>query len=265
MEGEGGEAQAEQSGAQRPTAGEIYARVKATGEEELERGYRAIGFSALFAGGTLGFSALAAAASLTFVDGSTGKLVAALFYPIGFVAVVVGRALLFTENTLYPVTIILAERRALIATLRFWAVVLAANIVGVVLFTLLVVEGGAVPSAIADELAAAGEDLASGSLLRNLFSGILAGWLLALVAWLVEASGVVIGRIAVTWSLTFVVALAQLDHCVATTVEVMASTLDGTTSAGRFAVWLTVVTAGNLIGGVFIVAVLNYGQVEDDR
>ena len=33
-----------------------------------------------------------------------------MLYPIGFIAVIIGRAQLFTENTLYPVALILSER-----------------------------------------------------------------------------------------------------------------------------------------------------------
>jgi len=55
------------------------------------------------------------------------KLIGALFFPIGFIAVIVGRSQLFTENTLYPVTLGLDERGHVLATLRLWAVVLAAN------------------------------------------------------------------------------------------------------------------------------------------
>ncbi len=63
-------------------------------------------------------------------------MIAALFFPIGFIVVIIGRARLFTENTLYPVALVLGERRHLLATLRLGAVVLAANLIGVVLFAL---------------------------------------------------------------------------------------------------------------------------------
>ncbi len=58
----------------------------------------------------------------------------ALFFPVGFIIVIIGRAQLFTENTLYPVTLVLDERRHLLATLRLWVVVLSANLIGAALF-----------------------------------------------------------------------------------------------------------------------------------
>jgi len=40
-----------------------------------------------------------------------------LLYPIGFIAVIIGRAQLFTENTLYPVVLVLDERRHVVETI----------------------------------------------------------------------------------------------------------------------------------------------------
>src|SRR5437763_7759421 len=85
----------------RPSASEIYESVKRDAAEELERPIPALAFSALFAGATLGFSGLAAATAATLAGASSSAdLLGALFYPIGFVATILGRAQLFTENTL---------------------------------------------------------------------------------------------------------------------------------------------------------------------
>src|SRR5947208_1978510 len=67
------------------------------------------------------------------------ELLAALLYPIGFIAVIVGRQQLFTENTLYPVAVVLDERRRdqVVHTLRLWVVVFVANIVGALAFAAL--------------------------------------------------------------------------------------------------------------------------------
>jgi formate/nitrite transporter FocA (FNT family) len=51
------------------------------------------------------------------------------------------------------------------------------------------------------------------------------------------------------------------DHCVSTTVEVAAATIDGGVSTGHCFAWLAAVTLGNVVGGVAIVGLLNYGQV----
>ena len=246
----------------RPSAADIYESVKADAAEELARPVPALAFSGLFAGGTLGFSGLAAAAASAALAGQSGaRLVGAVFYPIGFIATIVGRAQLFTENTLYPVTLVLDERKHVRATLRLWAIVYVTNVVGAFLFALLVVKSGGVPHDTVQELSGVGHDVSRGSLGSFFWSGMVAGWLLALVAWLVEASSVVIGQIALIWMLTFVLGAVGFDHCVSTTSEVLSAVLDGRVGAGHFFAWLAFVTIGNIAGGVAIVGLLNYGQV----
>jgi formate-nitrite transporter family protein len=71
----------------------------------------------------------------------------------------------------------------------------------------------------------------------------------------------VIGQIVLIWGLTFLIGLGSFDHCVSTTAEVLAAVLRSTTSVGHFLAWLSAVTVGNIVGGVAIVGLLNYGQV----
>lgn len=246
----------------RPSAHDIYESVKLDAAEELDRPTSALAFSGLLAGATVGFGVLAASAATALVGDVPGReLIAALFYPIGFIAAIVGREQLFTENTLYPVTLVLDERRHVSRTLRLWAVVLAANLVGALAFAAVAVLSGAVPSAIEHALTTLGDSLSSGGWTANFWSGVLAGWLLALVAWVIESSDHVIGQVALIWALTFVIGVAGFDHCVSTTAAVVAAAIDGDVSVGHVLGWLSAVLPGNIVGGVLIVAVLNYGQV----
>jgi formate/nitrite transporter FocA (FNT family) len=246
----------------RPSARDIYESVKLDAAEELRRSAPALAFSALLAGATVGFGGLAVAAAGALVGGTPShQLIAALFYPIGFIAAIVGREQLFTENTLYPVTLVLDERRHLSGTLRLWGLVLAANLIGALAFAAIAVLSGAVPGDIVHELTGLGHSLSSGDWTTNFWSGVMAGWLLALVAWVIEASDHVIGQVALIWALTFIIGVASLDHCVSTTSAVLAAVVDGNVGVGHFFGWLSAVTLGNVIGGVIIVAVLNYGQV----
>jgi formate/nitrite transporter FocA (FNT family) len=250
----------------RPGAEDIYASVKRDAAEELARPVPALAFSGFFAGATLGFSGLAAAAAAALLGGAgSARLVGAVFYPIGFVAAIVGRAQLFTENTLYPVTLVLDEGKHLLPTLRLWAVVLCTNIAGALGFAILVVDGGAVPHAIVVHLTELGRDLSAGSWGSKFLSGVMAGWLLALVAWTIEASDHTVGQVALIWALTFVIGAAAFDHCVSTTAEVLSAVIDGARSTGHFFTWLSAVIVGNVVGGVAIVGLLNYGQVRAGR
>jgi formate/nitrite transporter FocA (FNT family) len=246
----------------RPSAADIYESVKQDAAEELERPPAALAFSGVFAGATLGFSGLSAAAAAALSGTHTGaRLIAALFYPIGFIAAIVGRAQLFTENTLYPVTLVLDERRHAPAMLRLWAIVFATNVLGAFLFALLAVDSGSVPHVVLEELTAVGRDVSTGSWSSFFWSGVVAGWLLALVAWLIEATSAVTGQVTLIWALTFIIGLVGFDHCVSTTAEVLSAVINGGVATGHFFSWLAAVTLGNTAGGVVIVGLLNYGQV----
>ncbi len=246
----------------RPGAEDIYASVKRDAAKELARPLGALAFSGLFAGGTLGFCGLAAAgAAAVLGHAASAELVGAVVYPVGFIAAIIGRAQLFTEATLYPVTLVLDERRHLRPMLRLWTVVWGANVVGALAFAFLAVHSGAVPPDIVHELTGLGRKLSVGSWSSKFWSGLVAGWLLALVAWTIEASDQTIGQIVLIWAFAFVIGLGSFEHCVSTTAEVLAAVVHGTVSIGHFFSWLAAVTLGNIVGGVAIVGMLDYGQV----
>ncbi|MGI8946252.1 MAG: formate/nitrite transporter family protein [Thermoleophilaceae bacterium] len=245
----------------RANAQVIYARVREDAEHELQRPARSLAFSALFAGFTIGASPLAMALTTASIDGGAAKFVAALVYPIGFVAVIVGRAQLFTENTLYPVVASLEERRYVGPTARLWAIVFTANLIGGLLFALLMTKGGALPADVGHELTMLGEEAVAGSFGAVFASAVIAGWLLALVAWLVEAAEATIGQVLVIWSLTFLLGLGAFDHSVASAVDVFAAAIEGGVGIGALLGWLLAATLGNIVGGVLIVALLTYAQV----
>lgn len=251
----------------RPTAREIFERVLSDAESEVARPPIALGLSGLAAGLTMGFTGLGVAAALDALgaDGGWQHFVAYLLYPVGFVAVIVGRAQLFTENTLYPVVLVLDRRAFFAETARLWAIVFFSNVAGVIVFAALAMKVHAVPHGVQDELAGLGVEAVDRSFGYAFWSGIVGGWLIALVAWLVEGTGGGFSLVAVTWMLTFLVGIAGLAHCIATSVEIVAAILAGSAGIGEYALWLTGATLGNAVGGVVIVSLLNYGQVMAGR
>ncbi len=250
----------------RPHALDIYERICEDTAEELSRPEGSLFFSGLFAGFTIGLSALAVAlatVSLTPEVQSTA-FIAALLYPIGYVAVIVGRSQFFTENTLYPVMLSMRKREFLNRTARLWAIVFSMNLVGAFVFAMLAVLTGALAEPIQSELVSNGVKYTEGSFIDTFWSAVIVGFLLATVAWLVEGCDTVTGRVAVIWSLTFFVSLASLDHCVATTITAFCSLLDGALNVGDVLTWLLPAFLGNVLGGVIIVASINYGQVREE-
>jgi formate-nitrite transporter family protein len=94
----------------RLTAPEIFHQVAEDARAELKRSNSTLAFSGLAGGLTLGLTGLLVVAIRDMLGpGGWQYLVSYLAYPIGFVAVVIGRAQHFTENTLYPVILVLDE------------------------------------------------------------------------------------------------------------------------------------------------------------
>ncbi|HEY0388514.1 MAG TPA: formate/nitrite transporter family protein [Gaiellales bacterium] len=253
--------------AERLSAGEIYERVQSNAEEELGRSWPALAFSGLGAGLAMGFTALGVAAGLSILgEGRWQEFAATMLYPIGFIAVIVGRAQLFTENTLFPVVLTLqrGDRATLLDTARLWGVVFAANILGALVFAVLAISGGGLEQPIGDRMVTLGAGAVHHPFATVVVSGVFGGWLVALVAWLVTASHHTIGQVAIIWLLTFLLGLAHFAHCIASSDEALCAVVNGTIGVSAYGVWLAAATIGNIIGGVVIVAVLNYGQVRPD-
>jgi formate-nitrite transporter family protein len=191
----------------------------------------------------------------------TSEFAAHLFYPMGFIAVVIGRAQLFTENTLYPVVLVLENRGCIRNTLRLWSVVFGCNVLGALAFALIAEHTSALNPKTAQELIALGTSAISGNASFFFWSGIIGGWLIALVAWMVSASHWTIGQIAVVWLLTFIVGIGGFSHCIARSGEILSAVATGNLTAGMYFHWLFFATLGNIVGGVTILTLLNYGQV----
>ena len=96
--------------AARLTAQEIFEAALDNAREELSRSSTGLSFSGVAGGLTMGLTGLSVSIVTALLGtGSTTQVLAALVYPIGFVSVIIGRAQLFTENTLYPVVLVLTD------------------------------------------------------------------------------------------------------------------------------------------------------------
>ena len=249
----------------RLTANEIFDAATENARSELKRPLLGLLFSGLAGGTTLGLTGIGVASIRAALgNGGWQELVAYLIYPIGFIAVIIGRQQLFTENTLYPVVLVLDERKHVLSTLRLWAVVFASNIAGAILFAALCVYTSALKPEIQAKLVELGAQAAPGSFGHLFWSGVVGGWLIALVAWMVTASHWTIGQVAMIWLLTFIVGVGHFAHCIVTSCEILSSVMAGSVSTPAYLHWLLAATLGNIAGGVGIVSVLNYGQVRQE-
>ena len=246
-----------------PSGKVVYQTILKEGEEELARPSSALFWSGLAAGLSMGFSMVAEALLSSYLpDAPWRPLVAKLGYSVGFLIVILGRQQLFTENTLTPILPLL-QRKAhatLGNVLRLWSIVFVSNLLGALLFAFVAARTHAFDPHVQAMFTEMGNQAMEHDFLTTLLRGCFAGWLIALMVWLLPFAEV--ARVWVIVVITYVVGLGHFSHIIAGAVETFTLAAMGNES------WLRVVTGflvptliGNILGGVILVAILNHGQV----
>lgn len=232
---------------------------------QLNRGPVGLMLSGLTAGLDIGFSVLMMAVVLTLFNGVfPGPVVHFLvsnMYPLGFMFVVLGRSELFTEHTTLAILPVLQGLTSLKKLLRLWGIVYVSNIVGGLIFALILSYlSGPLHFLQSWSLSKISNDLVSHSWMATLISAALAGWLMGLLAWLVAASRDTISQILIIWIITTCIGLAGLAHSIVGNIEVAGGLFSGNISFVQYINFLIPVTLGNIIGGVFFVGILKYSH-----
>jgi formate/nitrite transporter FocA (FNT family) len=246
-----------------PRAIVIHELVREEGEEGLVKPVAALAWSGLAAGMSMGFSFLTLALIRSALpDAPWTRLVDSAGYSLGFMIVILGRQQLFTETTVTAVLPLLLRRDAatLWAVLRFWTVVLIANLVGALIFALLIAHQGLFPDDVYRTFIKTGQEAVSGSFFPTMVRSVFAGWLIALMVWILPSARS--ARLFVILILTYVVALGRLSHTVAGTIDAAFLVFSGNgTLTEFFRGFLAPTLIGNTIGGVALVAMLNHAPL----
>ena len=231
-------------------------------KETFERSLGSLFTSAFTAGLEIGisfFMILSAFALLSGVLPSHYAIVlASLLYPIGFIIVVIGQSLLFTEQTSLLSLPVLNGIEPLTKLLRLWGIVIAGNIFGGCLFAALIVGLGLNMQLFsASDIDAYAEHILEFRWWVIFGSAILAGWMMGLTAWLVTSARDTLSRIVLVSLITGSIGFLGLHHSIVGNIEIFSALLYGNTvSFWRYLLFLAVVLIGNTIGGVVFVAVL---------
>lgn len=246
-----------------PSPAVVFEAIRRAGEAELRRPMSGLAWSALAAGLSMGFSFVAEALLHTYTPEYAWRPIVSSFgYSVGFLFVVLGRQQLFTENTLTPVLELLrmSRWRTFWRTAQLWAVVLAANMVGVTLFTIAVAYTDLFEPVVRESFVTLAEEEYGVDFGTAMLRAVFAGWLIALMMWLMPFAET--ARVGVIIIVTYVIGLAGFFHIIAGSVPAMYAVLTGMESFGAFlSDFFLPVLLGNILGGVALVAAINYAQV----
>ena len=235
------------------------------GLQQLQRPALSLFLSSIAAGLIVGFSAMAVGVVTTVLAPLEQPLVTrvatAIVYPLGFVICIMSGAQLFTEHTAPAVYPVLERREKLTVLLRLWGIIIVGNLIGAATI-------GGLLNATDDVIAASkgyviiGHHLTEFSTKTLFLSAILAGWLMALGAWLVQATPPGSSQQKHIYIVTFLIGLGGLHHSIAGSAEMFtAMFVSDEFAVSQAARFITVALLGNLCGGGVFVAVLNYAHI----
>jgi formate/nitrite transporter FocA (FNT family) len=252
----------------RLSAVEIHDNILEPAKKEMDRPAASLLWSALASGMVIGFSFLASAFAAHLVSEPYRTAAAAAAYPLGFIFVVMARSELFTENTLDPVVPLLEQRNweTFQKMLRMWGLLLAGNLVGALIFGWVLARTPVVQPELHPSMLKIATEVSSGGFGQVLYAGVFAGWLIALLSWLLASTHSTPAQIVLVWLCTAPISALHFRHSIAGSVEAFYRAASGGASWGSMLGQFVVPSViGNAIGGVLLVALLNYGQVAEEK
>ena len=171
---------------------------------------------------------------------------------------------LFTEQTTLAILPLLSGNASVRDVARLWGIVYVANLIGAALcaafITLIGPALAVVDSNVFAEISTSKVEHPAWVIL---LSGVLGGWIMGLLSWLVAAGRDTISQIVIIWIFTGTIGLAHLHHSILGTTEVLGGLFSsGSVSWGEFGHFLLWATIGNAVGGACFVAVLKFGHAQ---
>lgn len=237
------------------------------GLKEHNRSNLGLFLSSLSAGLEVGFSILLIGIIYTLfkkeVSTSQLALMMALVYPIGYVFVIIGRSELFTEHTTLATIPVMNGEATLKSLANLWATVYVGNLVGGYIFGSIILYFNTETHLISKEFFYYVSEKSLKYDASTVFiSGTIAGWLMGMLSWLLSSAQDTFSRIVVIFLITFIINLANLQHCIVGSIAIFMAFFDNShpltlTDFLTFQGWATL---GNIVGGVGLVAVVKYAH-----
>ncbi|MBC3951199.1 MULTISPECIES: formate/nitrite transporter family protein [Pseudomonas] len=252
---------------QPPRAAVLHETIRIQGDHELERSVAALWWSALAAGLTMGLSLMAMGLFKSRLpDIESSHVIASLGYSAGFLAVILARQQLFTENTLTAVLPVMSKPTLsnLGRLFRLWGVVLFGNLCGTLLVAYVMLNLPIFDSQTDKAFLEIGRKVMENDVIHMFSKGIVSGWMIATMVWMIASMEA--AKIWIIVLITYLMALGDFTHIVVGSAEASYLVFAGELSWSDF--WLVFAAptlAGNIIGGSFIFAILSHAQIRSEK
>ena len=248
---------------QPPRAAVLHEIIRLQGDQELERSIAALFWSALAAGLTMGLSLMAMGLLNSRLPDAEGfKVIASFGYCAGFLAVILARQQLFTENTLTAVLPIMSKPTLnnFGRLFRLWSVVLIGNLMGTFLVAYVMLHLPIFDTPTDEAFLEIGRKVMENDVSQMFAKGIVSGWMIATMVWMIPSMES--AKMWIIILITYLMALGDFTHIVVGTAEVSYLVFAGELPWKDF--WLIFAgptLAGNIIGGSFIFALISHAQI----
>ena len=246
---------------------DVFSEQIADSIKEHDRSNWGVFLSSLSAGLEVGFSVYCIVLVVTSLQGFSDNIVhvfQAAAYTIGFIFVVLSRSELFTEQTALSVLPVLKKKASLKSLAKLWLSVFSGNILGCFIFALIFLQmntslefvDGKLFESIAYKIVHYGP-------FEILISAIIAGWLMALLSWMMTSCNDTISRIVITFIVTFIIGLGNLHHSILGATEVFLGIMSSDAITIKdYLYFQPLAFLGNALGGIIFVAVLKSSLVK---
>ena len=251
---------------QPPRAAVLHEIIRAQGDMELERSVAALWWSALAAGLTMGLSLMAMGLlNSRLPDGEGFKVIASFGYCAGFLAVILARQQLFTENTLTAVLPVMTKPSLnnFGRLLRLWSVVLVGNLCGTILVAYVMLHLPIFDSKTDLAFLDIGRKIMENDASQMFAKGIVSGWMIATMVWMIPSMES--AKMWIIILITYLMALGDFTHIVVGSAEVSYLVFAGELPWKDF--WLIFAgptLVGNTVGGSLIFALISHAQIRSE-
>ncbi|MEX5567740.1 formate/nitrite transporter family protein [Pseudomonas syringae] len=252
---------------QPPRAAVLHETIRMQGDHELERSVAALWWSALAAGLTMGLSLMAMGLLNSRLEGISGShVISSLGYSAGFLAVILARQQLFTENTITAVLPVMSKLNLanIGRLLRLWGVVLTGNLVGTLTVAYVMLNLPIFDTSTDKAFLEIGHKVMENDMAQMFSKGIVSGWMIATMVWMIASMEN--AKIAIIVLITYLMALGDFTHIVVGSAEVSYLVFAGELGWKDF--WFAFAgptLAGNIIGGSFIFALISHAQIRSEK